>query len=155
MIPQKHGLVLWLSLVPKPLGFLAILIQFMRGGRTTLLGSGQVWATALQQEWSPAFLGERRQRSLRMVVSIEVQRSRGSCWSQISSLLGLTSTSVFPSRDYFLSAKDVLHIIFINVYKHNMCISKGRETHKYIHMCVCLYICKYMYILYTQNLSIH
>lgn len=73
----------------------------------------------------------------------------------VSSLLGLTSTSVFPSRDYFFPAKDVLHIIFINVYKHNMCISRGRERDINIYICVCIYICKYMYVLYTQNLSIH
>lgn len=60
--------------------------------------------------------------------------------AEVSSLLGLTSTSVFPSRDYFFSAKDVLRIIFINVYKHNMCISRGRERHKYIHMCARLYM---------------
>lgn len=65
---------------------------------------------------------------------------QGAAASQISSLLGCTSTSVFPSGDYFLSAKDVLHIIFINVYKHNMSISRGRKRHKYIHMCVRLYM---------------
>lgn len=80
----------------------------------------------------------------------ETEVSEGGCFlwgageqgtaAEVSSLLGLTSTGVFPSGDYFLSAKDVLHIIFINVYKHNTCISRGRERHKYIHMCVRLYM---------------
>lgn len=135
------------------LGLMAILMQFIWGGRTTVLVSGQVWATALQQEWSPAFLGERRQRSLGVVVSIEVQGSRGQllkCHLYLGSHL-----PVFFHPGTISSLQKMSYISYLQMCINTICVSVEGERDINIYICVCIYICKYMYVLYTQNLSIH
>lgn len=59
-------------------------------------------------------------------VPLAAEEAGGCCWSPISCRLGLKFTSIFPPGDYFLSAEDFLHIIFIKVRKHNTCISRER-----------------------------
>lgn len=114
-------------------GLMTVSAQFIWGGETNSTGkSSQNWpggshSSAAGVELT-VFPTGGSQRSLRAVVSIKLRGGEGCrCWSQISYLLGLKFTGVFPPKDYFLCAKDFLRIIFRNVYKHNMCIRGGRE----------------------------
>lgn len=95
------------------LGFMTASVQLTRGrGTNSTSKSGQdrpggSHSAATGAEPS-VLCGKEPEISESVCVHLVAEEAGGSCWSPILYLLGLKFTSVFPPRDYFLSAKRFL-----------------------------------------------